>query len=69
MFAFMSSHHVYFQKSTFLEYRCAKPNLVETYIDSRRFPVRFDDTDTMVSEKILNHEEFDLTIKYEKLFC
>jgi len=60
----MSSHHVYtFFESIFLVNRCAKPNLVETFIDSRRFPVRFGDSDTMVTEKILNHEEFDLTIK------
>ena len=43
--------------------RCTKPNLVETFLDERKFPVRFTDTDTMVSEKILNHEEFNLTIR------
>ena len=43
--------------------RCPTPNLVETYWDSRKFPVRFNETETMVSEKILNHEEFELTIR------
>ena len=45
--------------------RCNEPNLVETFYDTRTFPVRFGNgvEITNVNERILNHEEFAVTVR------
>jgi len=45
-------------------FRCDEPNVVETYYDIRKFPIMYDNlTVTVIEEKILNHEEFDVIIR------
>ena len=45
--------------------RCPQPNEVETYYDRRQFPISLDNSDrmTIINEKILNHEDFAVTIR------
>ena len=47
--------------------RCNQPNLVETFYDLRTFPVTFDNARGVVNvrERILNHEEFNFTVRSE----
>jgi hypothetical protein len=49
--------------------RCNQPNLVETFYDLRTFPVTFDNARGVVNvrERILNHEEFNFTVRSELL--
>jgi hypothetical protein len=40
--------------------------VVETYYDIRKFPVLFNNISvTIINEKILNHEDFTVTIRNE----
>ncbi len=45
-------------------FRCLDPNVVETYYDTRKFPIKFDNISLIIiNEKILNHEDFAVTIR------